>query len=123
MILLDDPGGGNIHSEGLEALGSSVLTIASSRGNISLAGGTKQSALFLAPQGKLIHNDSLPLNLEFGLALRSLPPTTLLPGGSIQYSSKTNPMAYDSVKGGYIDYYHMQLSDTYHQMTRKGGSS
>ncbi len=123
MIVLDDPTGGNIYSEGLEPLGSSVLTLATLTGNISLKGGVPQKALFVAPKGSLVHNDDQALNIGFGLAVRTLPPDALLRGGTIIYSSLVNPISDDRSSGGYIDYYQMYLSDSYLEWDHSGGAS
>ena len=123
MIVLDDPTGANIYSEGVEPLGSSVLTLATLTGNVSLKGGVPQRALFVAPKGSLIHNDDEALDIGFGLAVRTLPPDALMRGGTISYSSLVNPISDDRSTGGYIDYYQMYLSDTYLEWDHSGGSS
>jgi len=123
LVVLDDPTGATLDSEGVEPLGASVLTLATLTGNVRLAGGVPQRALFVAPRGSLVHEDGKPLELGFGLAVRSLPPAALQQGGSLRYSSLVDPVSDDRSTGGYIDYYQMHLSDVFLEWSHGGGSS
>lgn len=121
-ILLDDPAGGNLYLEGLQPLGRSILTLATTAGNVTVRGGLPVRALLVAPKGTLVRADDKPLDLGPGLALRSLPAGALTGGGTLRWDSLVDPTADDRLRGGYIDFYQMHASDTFLEWDR-GGSS
>jgi len=53
--------------------------------------------------------------------VRTLPPASIQNGGSINFSSTSDPTTHFSDGQSYIDYYHLHMNDEFLSRVRKSG--
>lgn len=117
LVILAD---GDITSSGIDSGTVPSLTLATLDGDIYLTGPYRHDGQFIAAKGQLVCSGG-PAVICGNVMVRSLTPSAIAPGGSLRFSSTSDPTTNLIPTQSYIDYYHVNASDIFLRFDRKSG--